>query len=532
MAAAKERPAPSERQSYTWSFPGAPVRIQLSLEVVQRLAPCFPGKDGALPFGLLLGHVDGPTTIVSGFHPLASSEITEIETALAELTSFSDKPSVVGYYRAQPQEGLRLDENDLALAEAYFYDPSNVILVVQAVGAGASNATFFFWDGGRLNGDVIFLEFPFDASLLTAAEQRRVEAAQRRSFEVLPSSSPVPAKPRRALWKGAAWTLLVACLGGGAVLGSRFFLEKSQSPSKQPVPASPSHAAAEPAPQPSIGLHAERQNADLQLTWDRGSPVIVQATSAVLSIEDGEARRTIPLHAAQVHTGSILYTPVSDQVQMELAVTTPSESATESVLVLLPKKGPVRTVAILPPVLAQSSQSAAPKSTSPIAPAKPFTAPPASPRKSAPVVPLSEPPALAVGSSPPAVADTSPWSRPSFNFQPPATPSTAATELKPQRTPVSAPVYRGARPVHKVQPTLRVPLRNLSSKVTAVEVMVAIDESGKVVKAEPQPQPGVNPVMMSAALQAARQWTFDPARRGDQPVASEMLLRFNFAPGP
>jgi TonB family protein len=77
-----------------------------------------------------------------------------------------------------------------------------------------------------------------------------------------------------------------------------------------------------------------------------------------------------------------------------------------------------------------------------------------------------------------------------------------------------------------------VPLRNLSSKVTAVEVMVAIDESGKVVKAEPQPQPGVNPVMMSAALQAARQWTFDPARRGDQPVASEMLLRFNFAPGP
>ena len=39
------------------------------------------------------------------------------------------------------------------------------------------------------------------------------------------------------------------------------------------------------------------------------------------------------------------------------------------------------------------------------------------------------------------------------------------------------------------------PLRNLSSKVTAVEVMVAIDESGKVVKAEPQPQPGVNPVM-------------------------------------
>lgn len=530
MAAANERPVPSEPQSYTWSFPGAPVRVQLSLEVVQRLAPRFPGKDGAEPFGLLLGHVDGPTTIVSGFQPLASSETTEVETALAELTSSSGQPSVVGHYRARQQEGLRLDENDLALAEAYFHDPSNIILVVQA-GTGTPNATFFFWDGDRLNGDVIFLEFPFDANLLAAAERRRVEAAQRRSLEALPQFSPVPAKPRRALWKGAGWVLLAACVGGGAALGVRFFLERSQPPLAQPILAAPLSVAAEPAPQPSIGLHAERQNADLKLTWDRGSAVIVHATSAVLSIEDGDARRTIPLQAAQVRTGSILYTPVSDQVQMELAVATPAESATESVLVLLPKAGAVRTVAILPPVLATPSQAAAPQRASPILPARRFTAPPASPRQSAPVVPLSEPPTLASGANPAAPATPS-WSRPSFILQPPPAPSVASTEPKPQRTPATGPVYRQARPVHEVRPTLRVALRNLSSKVTTVEVMVAIDASGKVVKAEPQPQAGVNPMIVSAALQAARQWTFNPARQGDQPVASEMLLRFNFAPGP
>ena len=400
------------------------------------------------------------------------------------------------------------------------------------MGAGASNATFFFWDGGRLNGDVIFLEFPFDASLLTAAEQRRVEAAQRRSFEVLPSSSPVPAKPRRALWKGAAWTLLVACLGGGAVLGSRFFLEKSQSPSKQPVPASPSHAAAEPAPQPSIGLHAQRQNADLQLTWDRESPVIVQATSAVLSIEDGEARRTIPLHAAQVHTGSILYTPVSDQVQMELACYHSLRKRHRIGLGVASQEGsradrrypsarsprslPNRPLRRVPPQSRRPSRSL--RLRRPHVNPRPWSRCPNLPLWLLDRVPRRLPIPLH-GAVP----------RSTSNHRPRRLPRLLNSSRSARRL---ARPYIGARPVHKVQPTLRVPLRNLSSKVTAVEVMVAIDESGKVVKAEPQPQPGVNPVMMSAALQAARQWTFDPARRGDQPVASEMLLRFNFAPGP
>lgn len=531
MAALKEIPAPAEPQSYIWSFPGAPIRVHLSLEVVENLAPSLTGKEDAAPFGLLLGHVDGLATIVSGFQPLAAADAREIETALAKLAAQSGRSPVVGYYRAQPasqqQEGLRLDEKDMALAGIFFNDPSNVVLLLQAAGPGPANATFFFYDSGRLNGDFPFLEFPFDAHLLASAEQHRVEAAQRRSFEVLPPPpppSPARAKPsRRRIWKGVAWALAAACLIGGTAVGVGRFLDRSSWSLAISAPAPPVASAPAPAPPPSFGLEAERQGGDLKLAWNRASAAISNATSAVLSIQDGDARRTIPLQAAQVRGGSILYTPVSDQVQMELAVVSPSGNSAESVLVLLPKRGPARTVAIEPPVPVQPAQPVS-QSASRFQPAKPFTPPPAPARQSAPA--FSEPPALA-GANPAPPADAPLLSR-SISVQPPAPPPAAD-----RRAIAPAPVYREAEPIYKVQPIfpaalLSTPTRNTVNRPMMVEVLVSIDETGKVVKADPKSQAGVHPSMVNSALAAARDWTFRPARRGDRPVASQMLLRFNF----
>jgi hypothetical protein len=545
MAALKEHPAPAEPQSYIWSFPGAPIRIHLSLEVVESLAPRFRGKEGAAPFGLLLGHVDGLTTIVSGFQPLAAAEAGEIESALAKLAPPSGLSPVVGYYRGQPaaqqHEGLRLNEEDMSLARLFFSAPSNVVLLVQAAGPGPASATFFFRDGGHLNGDFPFLEFPFDAHLLAAAEQHRVEAAQRRSFGVLPPPpppSPVRAKPRRqGIWKkGMAWALLAACAGGGAAVGVRYFLETS--PWSLAIPAAaPQTAAIAPAPMPSLGLQAERQNADLKITWNRESAAISNATLGVISIKDGDSRRTISLEAAQVRGGSLLYTPVSDQVQMELAVATPTGNAAESVLVVLPTMGPARTVAIQRPVPVQPERPA-PRSASRVQPAKPFTAPPAPPRQSAPSPAFSEPPTIAAGANtaPPAAAPL--WSRPALTVQPPPAPvpaPVAAADPPPRRAIAVAPIYHAAEPIYKAQPIFpaalqSTPTRNTVTRPMAVEVLVSIDETGRVVKTDPKSQPGVHPLMVASALAAAKQWKFRPARQGDRPVPSEMLLRFNFVP--
>jgi outer membrane biosynthesis protein TonB len=62
-----------------------------------------------------------------------------------------------------------------------------------------------------------------------------------------------------------------------------------------------------------------------------------------------------------------------------------------------------------------------------------------------------------------------------------------------------------------------------------VEVKVFIDASGKVTKTEPLTH--ANPVLITASRSAATLWTFQPARKNGQNVASEMVLRFKFDPG-
>ena len=265
----------------------------------------------------------------------------------------------------------------------------------------------------------------------------------------------------------------------------------------------------------------------MQLTWNRGSPVITQATSAVLSIEDGDAHRTIPLQAAQVRTGSILYTPVSDQVQMQLAVITPSASVTESVLVLLPKTGPARTVAIHPPVAAEPPQRAANKNAPRSVFARPFTPTPSPARQVTPVTSFAEPPALSTGAT--SAAATAPWSRPAFNLPPPA-PSADSAQPEPQRPGAPAAVYSPPEPLQQVRPAFPAALKFALSRATTIEVIVTIDDAGRVVKVTPRPQPGLNPMLLENAVATAKQWRFKPAHRGDTPVASEMLLRFNFIP--
>jgi hypothetical protein len=60
---------------------------------------------------------------------------------------------------------------------------------------------------------------------------------------------------------------------------------------------------------------------------------------------------------------------------------------------------------------------------------------------------------------------------------------------------------------------------------------VRIDDAGRVVKAEPMPsKEPVSSSLVDAARSAAMLWRFEPARRGNQPVPSDMVLRFQYRP--
>jgi hypothetical protein len=90
----------------------------------------------------------------------------------------------------------------------------------------------------------------------------------------------------------------------------------------------------------------------------------------------------------------------------------------------------------------------------------------------------------------------------------------------------------GAVPVYQAQPIVRMPNDQQLIRPVAIGVKVHVGESGAVNDAEVVDY-GDDPMsstLANAALAAARNWTFEPSRVDDIPVASQLIIRFYFSP--
>src|SRR5437588_9849464 len=123
---------------YTWTFPGAPVRIHLQLNVVERLSREVRRAFESVPShsveigGLLLGTADffaSPIIEVKDFEPfiseyrpdhkfiLSEPDRRKLEKSLGKDRQVrTDGLTVVGYYRSHIGEGLSLRPEDLEVA--------------------------------------------------------------------------------------------------------------------------------------------------------------------------------------------------------------------------------------------------------------------------------------------------------------------------------------------------------------------------------------------------------------------------------
>jgi len=291
-----------------------------------------------------------------------------------------------------------------------------------------------------------------------------------------------------------------------------------------------------------MDLHARRQNGDLELTWNRESELVATATSGLLSIEDGDLKLQMPLDSAQVRGGSVLYAPSTAQIRMQFTVTTPEHAVTESVMVLLPKVGVPRTQPLeAPKVSAGPPPRPQPPSDgiSPPKTPKPFTVPStpqsplptravaldtppvptANPNPGPAVFPLAvsqtpPPPPPLPGSGPQAMAQQQPASVDTAPFQ------QTASNIRPGFQPPVA--------IAEVGPRFPAALKPVVSKPVIVDVRVSIDREGKVVHAESITPNPPHKLFVDEAVHAARWWRFQPARLGNEPVESEMVLHFVF----
>lgn len=581
---------------YTWTFPGAPIRIILSLDVVRRLrkemeeAVRTPQATGA--GGILLGKAAGRTKRVEilDFRPvdlgagdsegsLGAADLEKLKSLVEEAGHLRSGLSVVGCYRIRQGGNLQLTGQDLSVMQGGFADPSNVCLLIRQTEKGSADAGFFFWEAGQMNGEFSYMDFPFDEALLAEMPQAFPDAQPLMGRTAVESAStPTAAAPSRIpepeksngvdqniglhkmLW------MVVLCAALIVIGAAAYRLSRSQA-------ALPRIAQ---AVDEGVGLQVERHGSDLRVKWSRTAYMVENARVGILTIKDGQSEQTLYLDLPQLRTGSVLYTPATDKIHFRLEIfTSDGKSGSEAVLAVMgrqasPAQGgaaqqtPARVISeALPPVSGAAAprsdsgkkdqiRPANPLATVAIAPkpeAKPFT-PPAAPERSNETARtiFIDPPAATVDSnvtlpeaampaqlpSPPPVetAAAQPSRSPEVKAAPASAPAVSQAKAEaPQKPPAVSETFVAAVPVRKVNPVIDPTLKFMLSRETTVDVKISIDATGKVVKAEPVNRDGsIAGFIATASVNAARLWTFQPARRGGRALPSDIVVQFKFTP--
>lgn len=532
----------SLQEQYTWTFPGAPIRVCIQLEVIRHLQELLTPKAGsgnAVSIGrtgVLLGKIGGVNgTEVAAAIASVGDGPDAIATTLSSLKASRDLEPV-GFYSAVPGPELRLSDHDFSVAGRFFSDPRNVFLIIGLKETGADKGTFFFWDENKIHRDFTILEFPFDASRLAAKEGQR--AARTRDSRVTEAAAmiPEPAQlpPRQPGHRRPKWVWSAAVVAVLAIVfaGVRYLK----------MPVSRLNAGA-PAPVVDIGtplgLKFEHQGSDLVVAWDRDAGARYGATAGLLSIRDGAGEKAVGLSMDMLNAGRVFISPQTNQVQVQLTLLVPNQrTVTESGMAILSSRGSaamsVSSVALpARSVAAERVASAVPKSI----PVRKFAVPDGRVPESRAVVddpPVLQAPDLNLTAAPALspLVSPAPAQPPSAASQtatgaasPPATPSVPAAVSAVKAPATSAPyAVQPAEYISGPKPAYPAAARDAHIEgVVVVEALVGTD--GAVKQAKPI---SGHKLLMNAASRAVLLWTFKPATINGKPVEAPVRVEVKF----
>jgi hypothetical protein len=150
-----------------------------------------PGR-GIAEQGLLFGRVLEGAIEISGYQPVSSRSVAETIEALAVEPR---KRLLIGYYRTEHEEELRLNDSDIFLFKTFFGKPYQVFLLIQPNAFAPPNATFFFSRGDRKISEIPFLEFPLDVSLLATEEWGKISGRRQAPTQSIQSITVAPSLP-------------------------------------------------------------------------------------------------------------------------------------------------------------------------------------------------------------------------------------------------------------------------------------------------------------------------------------------------
>jgi protein TonB len=533
--------------SYTWGFAGSPIQIHLSLDVVSRLRKQIQDSQKVTGAPTVCGLLTGETvkpgiTAILDFRPLRTLSAPSVTDALD-----GARGEVVGFYRTTPPGIDSMSDEDRALAAKFFSHPGSVFLFVES-GASIGDARFCFWGEGQIF-DFPLMTFPFEPVELTAREAKRrlnrvaTPPAEKEEWlseptpvsppeSVQKSDTPQPAPKRReAFLTGRLAPVLTTLVLASLLLAAFLYSRRGSSP-----PAAVPKSAAAPAEVPSpLGLSVERRGDDLRISWNGNAAQISKADFGMLLIRGNGVSRDVPLTAEELRAGSVMYASASDQLRFQLTVVKGGQVAREFLTIVMPLGAERANRRNLPS--APTGNSATGKVPEPEVTNASRIRREVRQFKGAPPLAAATHPGLA---EPPPVTGTAPITsiNPSLLNRPPVSPSPPISVSTPGSIDVPAlrtpPVLSAeAQPpvaISQVVPPIPALLRGMIWKATSVDVNVAVDVTGKVVKAEASAKPGLHPLLRDAAVQAALRWKFQPAQFDGHPVPANIVLQFNFAP--
>lgn len=477
-------------------------------------------------------HRRGPSFVLTPRNKL------ELGRRLKWWTSRNNKEGLrpVGFYRSHTRRGLYLDNDDFSIAQEYFRAPNSVFLLVRPVAGGPGVGGLFFWENGDMHRQSSRLEFPFDpvelpVTALQPTPDRvpvpvRVQAptpvrVQAPIPDPVPAPMPVSVQP----------PIPDAPLEPAPVRAQAITPDPVPVPLQAPTPdrvPTPTPVRVQPAP-PRVQAAPVRASRPVSLRlsaltqrryWLRAA--IPAAAILLFGLTFLTARKlALPRHVASSAPAPL---PIARNVP-------PFQPASPSVGPVAPveKPSPVRTK---PGDRTESANRTVPPPAAPAPEPEPAEAAPPSPPPAAavPAEPAAPPPMVASIELP-------------ARIERPRKPAFAATvtvepvaESKLGRLVGKIPGLRRiekknrgfvpARPIREIAPT--VPASQELAHDVPVDVRVTVNESGNVATIESAK--GGDKRLVRLASDAARNWQFEPARRNDEIVSSEMILHFTFRP--
>ena len=308
------KPQSSSAPGYLWEVAQKPVSVHLPYGVIDRLEKEVVENFRSLTSrgseigGLLLGAVvPGTPSVVTvedfelipcdysrgPLYRLSDADMGRFEYAVQQRQGETELV-VVGYFRSHTRKGLSLDSEDVAFLEARFREPYQVALLVRPYATKASTAGIFIREGGTLNGDASYMEFPFRSSQLSSYRPSPLLAETPPASPPTAAPSAVAGAPMPAAPKATARAQIVP-------IASRREISLPVAPPAADPPAK--EAAAAPAAAPEATPPAE---------------------PAAPAVKDNERE---PEKAASVETPAEPQKPVQKEVEAKPEEAKPAASA-------------------------------------------------------------------------------------------------------------------------------------------------------------------------------------------------------------